>query len=50
MAEKLKGPLAGAGDMGGLDGAGRELASRLNLGEDLLESAAGGKAGIKLSF
>ena len=34
--------------MGDLDGAGRELADHLNLGEDLLKSAAGSKAGIKL--
>jgi hypothetical protein len=46
VAEKIKGPLAGAGDLGDLEGAGRELAGRLNLGEDLLKSAAGGKAGI----
>ncbi|MCX5818913.1 MAG: TIGR03545 family protein [Deltaproteobacteria bacterium] len=51
VAEKLKGHLAGVGsDMGGLDGAGRELAGRLNLGEDLLKSAAGEKASIKLPF
>jgi hypothetical protein len=36
--------------MGDLDGAGRELADHLNLGEDLLKSAAGSKAGIKLPF
>ena len=43
MAEKLKGLLAEAGDMGGLDGVGRKLTGRLNLGDDLLKSAAGGK-------
>jgi hypothetical protein len=50
VAEKLEGPLAGVGDKGGLDSAGRELAGRLNLGEDLLKSAADGKAGIRLPF
>jgi uncharacterized protein (TIGR03545 family) len=50
VAEKLKGPLAGAGDMGELDGVGRELAGRLNIGEDLFKSAAGGRSGIKIPF
>lgn len=51
VAEKLKGPLSGVGDMGGLDGAARELAGRLNFGEELLKSVAGGKSGgIKLPF
>ena len=49
VMEKVKGPLAGAGsDLEGMDGVGRELAGRLNLGEGLLKS--GGKSGFKLPF
>jgi uncharacterized protein (TIGR03545 family) len=51
VAEKLKEPLAGAGsEMGGLGGAGRELAARLNIGEELLKSSGGGRSGFKLPF
>ncbi|MDA8126041.1 MAG: TIGR03545 family protein [Deltaproteobacteria bacterium] len=52
IAEKVKGPLAGAGsELGGIEGVGRELAGRLNLGEGLLKSGSGGKSGgLKLPF
>ncbi len=52
IAEKVAGPLNELkGSLGGLDGIGTELASRLNLGTDLLKAGKGGApGGLKLPF
>ncbi len=51
VMEKVKGPLGGANsEIAGLDGVGRELAERLNIGDGLLKSGAGGRSGLKLPF
>jgi len=51
VMEKVKGPLGGANaEIAGMDGIGRELAERLNIGEGLLKSGAGGRSGLKLPF
>jgi uncharacterized protein (TIGR03545 family) len=51
VMERVKGSLGDANsEIAGLDGIGRELAERLNIGEGLLKSGAGGRSGLKLPF
>jgi len=50
VMDKVKGPLGGVNsEIGGLDGVGKEIADRLNIGEGLLKSGVG-KSGLKLPF
>jgi len=51
VMEKVKGPLGVTNsEIGGLDGIGKELSERLNIGEGLLKSGGGGRPGFKLPF